>query len=259
MPMNLKFFYFGNQCPQNCYLLARIKTIAWQEHVPLHLFDLTEDPKPAEQYRIFSPNMLLVNDKYRVHGPFTKEKVNSLLDEEDVKPTEYVVRQSSEVVRGELVPITPSSALSTSAVCAGTEDEGLCRGKSEWVKDTMTKYNISHLGYIHVIDGTCVGGAEFLPSTVVPYPVPDKRVTNAFLTCSYASDGKKDYRTHPLERLIKDLREWGYDTISVAASRDVVFPNGPVDWFLRKGFEDNGILIREELHMAEIHYLQLRL
>lgn len=259
MTMNLKFFYFGNQCPHNCYLLARVKTIAWQEHVPVQLFDLTEDPSPAEQYRIFAPSMLLVNDKYRLHGPFTKEKVHSMLDDEDPEPVAYQVNQSDNVVKGELVPLTRSSALSTSDTCAATGDEGLCRGKSEWARDTMAKLGLSHLGYIHLLDDRCVGGAEFLPSASVPYPVPDKRKGNAFLTCSYASDVKRDFRTHPLERLIEDLRDWRYDTLSVAASSEVVFPNGPVSWFQRKGFEDKGVLIYEELHKAEIHYLQLKL
>ena len=256
--MSLKFFYFGNQCPHNCYLLARVKTIAWQEHVPLQLYDLTEDPKPAEEHRIFSPNMLLVNDKYRFHGPFTKEKVQSMLDD-DLQPAGYVVRQSNSVVRGELAPLTPSSVLSTSHSCASSDDQGLCLGKSEWVRTVTERHHLPHLGYIHMHEGECVGGAEFLPSTAVPYPIPDKRAGNALLTCSYISDEKKDYRTHPLERLIQDLREWHCDTLSVAASNEVVFPNGPVSWFLRKGFEDKGVLIYEDLHKAEIHHLQLRL
>jgi hypothetical protein len=32
-----------------------------------------------------------------------------------------------------------------------------------------------------------------------------------------------------------------------------------MSWFVRKGFVDKGILITEELHKAEIHYLQRRL
>lgn len=259
MPMNLKFFYFGNQCPHNCYLLARIKTIAWREHVPIRLFDLTEDPRPAEEYRIFSPNMLLINDRYRLHGPFTQDRVHEMLDDEGLEPVAFRIKQSEDVVRGELIPLTPESSLSTSAACAGAEDEGLCRGKSEWARTTMEKYGLKHLGYLHLVGGKCVGGAEFLPSLAVPYPVPDKLEGNAFLTCSYASDAKADYRTHPLEGLIDDLRSWGYDTLSVAASTNVVFPNGPVEWFARKGFVDKGLLIREELHDADIHYLQLRL
>ena len=259
MPMNLKFFYFGNQCAHNCYLLARIKTISWHEHVPLKLFDLTEDPGPAERYRVFSPNLLIVNDKYRLHGPFTNDKVHAMLDDEDVEPSRFVVRQSDNVVRGDLVPITSDSVLQTSAACAGTDDSGLCRGKSEWVKNTLARTGLRHLGYIHKVDRKCVGGAEFLPSSIVPYPIPDKSKGNAFLTCSYVSDEASDFKTHPLEAVERDLADWGFETLSVAASSEVVFPNGTSEWFLRKGFEDKGRLIEEDLHGADIRYLQKRL
>jgi hypothetical protein len=259
MPMNLKFFYFGNQCPHNCYLLARVKTIAWQEHVPLQLFDLTEDPSPCEKYRIFSPNLLIINDKYRLHGPFTKDRVHALLDDENTEPLDCSVRQSDVVVRGDLRPITAQSVLSTSDACAGVDDEGLCRGKSEWVGRVLKENGLKHVGYLHFLDGKCVGGAEFLPSNIVPYPIADKHPDDAFLTCSYVSNDKKDYRTRPLERLIEDLKAWTFRTLSVAASVDSVFPNGPTKWFEKKGFEDKGLLIKEEMHGAEIHYLQLRL
>lgn len=259
MSFGLKFFYLGNQCPHNCYLLARIKTLAWQERVKLHLFDIWNDPSTCEEYRIFSPTMLLINDRHRLHGPFTAERVLALLSDEGVQPRAYSVAQSHDVVRGELSPITPESVLATSATCAGVDDPGLCMGKSEWVRDVLKTTGLKHLGYTHAHNGVCVGGAEFLPSRIVPYPIPDKRDDNAFLTCSYLSDEKKDYRTHPLEHLSEDLRGWGFDTISVAASKDGVFPNGPISWFERKGFVDKGVLVTEELHMAEIHYLQLPL
>ncbi len=259
MPLNFKFFYLSNQCPHNCYLLARIKTLAWQERVPLHLFDIWNDPATCKKYRIFSPTMLIVNDRYRLHGPFTTERVLAMLSDEGVEPVAYFVRQSDVVVRGELAPITPESVLATGPTCAGADDTGLCMGKSEWIRDVLETTGLKHLGYTHAHNGTCVGGAEFLPSTLVPYPIPDKRQRNAFLTCSYLSDERKDYKTHPLERLSQDLKTWGYDTLSVAASRNVVFPNGPMSWFEKKGFVDRATLVTEELHKAEIHYLQKRL
>lgn len=259
MALDLKFFYLGNQCPHNCYLLARIKTLAWRERVRLQLFDIWNDPATCEKYRIFSPTMLLVNDLYRLHGPFTAERVLALLYEDDTEPRAYAVDQSDDVVRGDLVPITPESVLSTGATCAGADDPGLCMGKSEWVRDVLRATGLKHLGYTHKRNGVCVGGAEFLPSSLVPYPIPDKRQGNAFLTCSYLSDEQEDYKSHPLERLCEDLRAWGFDTISTAASKDVVFPNGPISWFEKKGFSDRGILITEELHKAEIHYLKRRL
>jgi len=259
MPRSLKFFYFGHQCPHNAYLLARIKTIAWKESVPLHLFDITNDEETCARYRIFSPNMLIVNDKYRLHGPFSKERIVAMLDDEDIEPRAYAVKQSEDVVKGDLLPLTPKSVLSTCVPCIGPDDTGLCRGKAEWIGDMMKSSGLDNLGYLHFVGGMCVGGAEFLPSEKVPYPIPDKRDDNAFITCSFLSDEAKDYRTHPLLALLGHLRDHGFSTVSVAASVDVVFPNGPVEWFERKGFKDRGVLINEELHCAEIHYLQLRL
>ena len=259
MPNDLKFFYFGYQCPHNAYLLARIKTIAWQERIKLHLFDVSDDEDACRRYNIFSPTMLIVNDKYRWHGPFSKEMILEMLEGEFVGPVAQAINQSEDVVRGELVPITPSSVLQTCVPCVNMEDKGLCMGKSEWVRDVLGKTGLPNLGYLHIIDGKCVGGAEFLPSERVPYPIPDKGEDSAFITCSYISDEERDYKTHPLERLIMDLRTSMFSTLSVAASEKNVFPNGPVAWFLRKGFLDKGVLFREELHDATIHYLRLDL
>jgi len=203
--------------------------------------------------------MLLVNDKHRLHGPFSLEKVRAMVEDEVIEPEGYVVKQSEDVIRGDLVPLTSQSVLSTCRPCMESGDETLCSANSEWVARIIKSLRFKHLGYLHFLDGVCVGGAEFLPSQNVPYPIPGKHKDNAFLTCSFLSDEKKDYKTHPLMRLIDDLRAWGFRTLSVAASRDVVFPNGPLEWFENKGFVDKGVLVTETLHKAEIHYLQLAL
>ncbi|MEW5748215.1 MAG: hypothetical protein AB1793_05435 [Candidatus Thermoplasmatota archaeon] len=259
VPRSLRFFYFGNQCPHNGYLLARVKTVAWRESVTLHLHDVTGDDALCAQYRVFSPQMLIVNDRHRLHGPFSSERVVALLDDEDTGPVPFAVRQGGDVVRGDLVPLTPDSALSTCHTCAGSPDPGLCRGKAEWVAQMIGDSGLPHLGYLHMAEGRCVGGAEFLPSRLVPYPIPEKGPKDAFLTCVYASDEAHDYKAHPTERLLSELGPLGFDTVSVAASTDGVFPNGPAAWFGRFGFEDRGLLVREEMHGADIHLLQMRL
>ena len=256
LPNDLKFFYFGNQCPHNAYLLARIKTIAWQERIRLHLFDVSKDEETCRKYSIFSPTMILVNDKYRWHGEFSKESILEMLEDEGVDPVAEAISQSDDAVRGNLVPITPDSVLQTCVPCINVEDRGLCLGKSEWVRDMLRETGLKNLGYLHFLDGKCVGGAEFLPSKKVPYPIPDKRDDNAYLTCSFVSDDRKDYRTYPLERLKGELRGSGFRTMSVAASEKVVFPNGPTAWFTKRGFVDKGILFEEKMHRATIHFLQ---
>jgi hypothetical protein len=259
MRRNLKFFYFGYQCPHNAYLLARIKTLAWRESAPLHIFDLREDASVAEEYEVFVPTMLIVNDDHRWCGPFSKEDALAMLNDEELTPRRFPWHGTNELIEGDLVGVTSESVLSTCEPCLGTDDIGLCRGKSEWVHEMLESEGVDNLGYLHLVDGQCVGGAEYLPSTMVPYPVPDKRKENAFLTCSYASNGDRDYRTFPLRMLIDDLGKRGYEALSVAAAREGVYPNGPTAWFEHLGFEDKGHLATEGLQDIEIRHLQLRL
>ena len=259
MSRNFKFFYFGNQCPHNAYLLPRIKTIAWKEGVMLHLHDLTGDERICAEYGIFSPAMLIVNDKHRWQGPFSKEDVMAMLNDEEIAPKLETASIGDEVVVGDLVPITPESILSTCEPCLQSDDVGICRGKADWIRSTLEEIGARNLGYLHMVNGVCVGGAEFLPSTKVPYPIPDKRAANAFLTCSYRSDEAHDYRSHPLEVLVDDLRAGGFDALSVVSSDRLSFPNGPSEWFLQKGFVDRGKLASERLPVSELHYLQLQL
>ena len=259
MRRSLKFLYFGYQCPHNTYLLARIKTLAWKESVPLHLFDLAEDASACEDYEVFVPTMLIVNDEYRWCGPFSKEDVLAMLEGEDVVPATFPWEGPGEVVEGDLVEITPNSVLSTCEPCMKTRDIGLCRGKSEWVHEVTEKEGADHLGYLHMVDGVCAGGAEYLPSKIVPYPIPGKDERSAFLTCAYSSEGKRDYRTYPLKRLTSYLRSRGYESLSIAADTRGVYPNGPAAWFADFGFEDVGHLSTEDLQGIEIRHMKLRL
>lgn len=259
MPYSLKFFYLGYQCPHNTYLLARIKTIAWKELVPLHIFDVTKDAETCAEQRIFTPTTLLVNDKHRWLGPFSRETVLALLYDEEVPPIEPLRRQSNRVYEGELVSVDSNSVLSTCRPCLQSDDIGLCRGKCEWIESTLRGSGASHLGYLHFRDGECVGGAEYLPSLRIPYPIPDKREGNAFLTCLFKTNAELDFMSHPLKRLVQDLGRFGFDTLSVVASTDTAFPNGPCDWFERTGFEDRGLLSRESHPETELRYLQLPL
>lgn len=260
MARSLRFFYLGYQCPHNTYLLARVKTVAWKESVTLHLHDITRDAEVCERYRIFSPTVLIVNDDYRWNGPFSTEDVVAMLEDDFV---EYRKRGATHLPRGtaegETVPLDHLTALSTSRPCLDSDDVGLCRGKAEWTNETMGRAGVAHLGRLLMVDGACVGGVEYLPSELVPYPIPDKRKGNAFLTCSYMPAECVDARTHPLNALIEDLRGLGYDRLSVAAATEGCFPNGPVEWFERRGFVDRGLLSEEEFPEVDIRYLQLDL
>lgn len=62
-------------------------------------------------------------------------------------------------------------------------------------------------GYLHKAqDNQLLGGVEFLPSIMIPYPVPHEEET-AFNTCIYCLDPKYDYKSAPLRELENFLKQ----------------------------------------------------
>ncbi len=255
MPRTIRFFYFGYQCPHNTYLLARVKTVAWKEAAALHLYDVTEDEATCREYGILTPTTLIVNDEHRWYGPFSKELLVALLEDEEIPMPEQAVDILGRPVQGDLVPVTEESVLSTCVPCLGCDDVGMCRGKAEWVGSVLRRTGEENLGYLHFVDGRCVGGAEYVPSTLVPYPIPGRDARTAFLTCSFGSRAEKDFRSHPLSRLEEHLGEIGYDNLMMVASSTTAFPNGTSSWFEERGYENRGSLSTDSRTGDELHLL----
>lgn len=79
-----------------------------------------------------------------------------------------------------------------------------------------------------------------MPSTKVPYQIP-KDDKYAFLTCVYHSDEEYDYKAYPLSVLENELAK-NYQKIFVISDEIGTFPNGPMSWFIKQGYEDLGIV-----------------
>lgn len=121
------------------------------------------------------------------------------------------------------------------------------------------EFDLPHLGILHFEEeGGCIGGAEYVPSVIVPYHIP-RREDTAFLTCSYLSSSENDYRSHPLERLETELSHLGFEYLIAIASVDVAFPNGTLDWFVERGYIDQGKIYYEKRDGAEMHLVKKRL
>ncbi|MEA1884929.1 MAG: hypothetical protein U9N62_10475 [Thermotogota bacterium] len=103
-----------------------------------------------------------------------------------------------------------------------------------------------------------MGGAEFIPSLVVPYNIP-KKEDIAFLTCSYLSGETVDYKTYLLEKLEVELPGLRYTQLITIASEGVVFPNGPLEWFKKRDYLDLGELSFEQNEGARMHLLKKEL
>lgn len=249
--MKADFYYWGDQCPHNSPSRDTLAGLRDEGH-EVHTFDVSRNPALASSVDMFSPTLTIIDGKGRWHGPLFGGFREALSRGEIPRQGPYRVSMSDRVFRGSLAPLTPAVVTDTGSACGVSPQS--CAGKGRWIRRMMQEYRLPHLGFLHYRDGKCVGGAEFVPSLEVPYRIPRGEKT-AFLTCSFLSDEEADYKSFPLERLEEALPELGYHTLLAVASEDVVFPNGPLEWFVARGYRDNGV-VHEQPGYVRMHLVE---
>lgn len=252
----IDFYYWADQCPHNSKMKEILERLSNDKEYTVNMFDISNDYNTARKLNIFSPTVTVFNNNIRLHGPISEESIKKIAKNEIIpKPSAYRINIGNNIIEGELRNITDKSIFDTCKLCAPSLENPYCSGKSKWIKDTMIKFNIPHLGKLHYLNNKCVGGAEFVPSIIVPYPIPRADDT-AFLTCSFLSSESADYKRFPLQKLEEELPEFGYKTIIAIASEDSCFPNGPLSWFLDRNYMDLGELYYEKMHFARMHLIR---
>ena len=73
---------------------------------------------------------------------------------------------------------------------------------------------------------------------------------------AYNIPKKVDYKSYPLEKLEVELLGMGYTQIITIASEGVVFPNGPLEWFEKRGYHDLEEVSFEQNEGARLHLLK---
>ena len=251
----LDFYYWGDQCPHNLRMRRILETFSRDSRCIINTCDISQEPGIAEELKLFSPNMLVINNITRWHGPVSTRSIERILDGDIPIAKPYFIKASNNEIRGEINDLTEDSILDTCLLCASSEERSQCSGKARWVESVRKSFNLPSLGKLHYDNDICIGGAEFVPSTIVPYPIP-KAEDYAFLTCCYTTREDRDYKSYPLHELEKFLETLGYNTIFAIASEMTPFPNGPLEWFLTKGYMDLGMVYYEERHFAKMHLIK---
>jgi len=72
----------------------------------------------------------------------------------------------------------------------------------------------------------------------------------------YLSDENADYKSFPLQKLEERLPHIGYTELIAIASEEVVFPNGPLKWFINRGYGDMGEVYYEKNDSARMHLIR---
>lgn len=253
--LKIDFYYWGEQCPHNSINKKILNSLSNDERFSINYYDISRNFKLAEELKMFSPTLLVFNDEFRWNGPIRRNTIEMLAQGNLPKRGPYIVEKSKKIIKGNLKPLNEKNVLDTYIPCAPAQGEKGCLAKANWSKEIRDKHNLECLGYLHYYKGRCVGGAEFVPSVIVPYKIP-RGSDIAFLTCAFLSDKEGDYKSFPLEYLEKKLPEIGYNELEAIVSEKVVFPNGPLDWFAERGYQDLGEVNYEKAEHARMHLVK---
>lgn len=254
----INFYYWGVQCPYNHVNIKILKEIEKEYSLKINYIDITNRPDLAKEINLYSPTLTVFDNKLRWTGPISKDLIVKYIDGNIKKRKPYIVKSENVTVKGTLKFLIPNICEDIKGLCCPSSCNSSSGMKGRWISNIMNKYELEHLGILHYSNGQCVGGAEFIPSLEVPYNIP-KGKEIAFLTCVYASDPKYDFKSYPLEILEEELKKLGYTKIYAIASEEVAFPNGPLEWFIMKGYKDLKRLYFEENDSAYQHLIEKEL
>lgn len=240
MSHKLKVLHFGGQCPWHLWVIKQARKAADTINGTLEVVDVMNNPETALRYNLFFPFMTIINDKYRLPSPIPSDELIKISSDGIVSKTTVPHIQRPKGRAKKVEPLLSNNIQDTCPLCIN-HSEG-CRAKFEWAEKIKDKVQKGILGFIAYKDNETAAVVEFLTSTLVPYPLPEKRSTIAFITCLYSLEDEHDYRGQVLDHLIKYLQALNYFKLQVIAGRRSAYPNGPMAFFIPYGFKELGEL-----------------
>lgn len=245
--MRLDFYYFSYQCPLNGDMLRLLKK--YHDRLDIRVHDITGDFALAKEQRMFFPTLTVLDGEKRYYAPLRESFLEQAARGEYPTERPYLPTLSDHVVT-ERVELLTQKNVSAACGCCGSPTAENCAEKMRF----LTSCGQEIYGAVHLDKaGSLLGGAEYLPSRLVPYDIPRDEKT-AFLTCSYLSDAEHDYKTAPLRALEAYLRGKYARLLAITDERGV-FPNGDLEFFLRNGYHDEGVIF-EDKNYCTLHLLE---
>lgn len=154
----------------------------------------------------------------------------------------YLPKLSSNAVTKQIVPLTNEN-IRLACDCCGFPTDTSCAEKERFLRSCGQEI----YGFLHTDErGNLLGGAEYLPSMLVPYDIPHSEDA-AFITCVYLSDAEYDYKSAPIKALEQYLRKTYARAFAVTDEKGV-FPNGDLAFFTRNGYRDNGVIFEDQAY-----------
>jgi len=242
--MKLDFYYYSYQCPLNDDMIRLLNE--YRDKLDISYHDITNDYKTAKELKMYFPMLVVLDNKERYYSPIKRSFLEKAVAGVYPRESAYMPSLSDRVVTKCIEPLNRNN-IDLACKCCGNMTQSNCCKKAEFLQTHMAE----PYGFIHKDEGGhLIGGAEYLPSLIVPYDIPhDSKV--AFITCVYLSDSEHDYKTAPLQALEQYLRGQFTKAIAITDEKGV-FPNGDLGFFVRNGYKDEGIIF-EDTDYCSLH------
>lgn len=244
--MRLDFYHWGYQCPLNDEMLRLLARYA--DRLELHIHDITGNPGLAMEQRMFFPTLAVAEGRRRYFAPLTVRFLDALCSGLLPEELPYRPKLGRTPVEAAVRPIRRENC-TLAGRCTGRERPTGCMKKAGFLQ----AMGLEVFGFQHLRGTTLLGGAEYVPSLQVPYPIPKDNET-AFLTCVYCTDNRYDGKTAPL-RTLEAFLSSRYRRVCAVCDEAGIFPNGDLAFFLGNGYRDRGVVSVEPgyctLHLME--------
>lgn len=243
--MKIDFYHWDYQCPisyETINLLNKYKS-----EIHINIYDINNNPRLSKEKSIFFPFLTIFDNNIRYRGPLKEEIIEKYLKGEKIVEKKYRKEISSIPYKGDIIPLNKDNIYLIKEKCTLSNNIDSCNNKRIFLEKTNDLY-----GFVNISDHKVVGGAEYVPSLACPYDIPKDKDT-AFITCVYHSSKEYDYKYYPLKKLEEYLSST-FNKLIVISDEIGVFPNGDLDFFIRNGYKDNGIISVEE-NYAKLHLL----
>lgn len=248
--MRLDFYYFSYQCPLNESMIRLLEE--YRDKIDIYFHDISRNFELAQKMNMFYPTLIMLDEHKRYYSPLRKDFLEQAAV--GIYPVEkpFLPSLSRKTVTKYLQPLVPEN-VTLACDCCGSKTEGNCLKKKQF----LASCNQEIYGFIHIDEfGNLIGGAEYLPSVIIPYAIPHNEKT-AFITCVYMSDPEFDYKSAPLKTLESYLSQQ-YTELLAVTDVNGVFPNGDISFFTQNGYDDKGVVF-EDPDYCSLHLVSKRL
>jgi hypothetical protein len=267
--MSHKFcvLHFGRQCPWYLWVIEQAKQAANQTASSFEAIDISERPDMAAHNGCFFPLLTVIDNTIRVASPTPAKDLVSIASNGLIaEPTAYQPAGPQSIAE-RIEPLSATNIQETCYLCIPESEKAPCLAKNRWATMIEHMMDRSFLGFIAYNENQPAAVVELLPSTLVPYPLPEKKDVIAFITCLYSTSEmadmveKLDYRGFVLNHLLGSLPKYGYKKVQIVSGRRTAYPNGPAPFLHSYGFKevtelDQFVLKigREELLLMEFSF-----